>query len=157
LKNTFNDILGKELIFLLKYLEGKRNHYEKFNELILYANGFEMKLNQFMDIALSIIGSHYVEIIQRNDSFCKLKLTQEGIDILKYVSYEEKIIRRTFFWKILEYLFRTFDWLILKPTPIIFKWIFSNTMAKIILFIASLSAGIVSLIQLYKWYKTGEI
>lgn len=160
MQKIFNDILSKELIFLLKYLEGKRKHCEKFDQIILNMNGFEISLEVFMNEALSLSGSLYLKTIKKTERYYKLELTNNGIDILKYISYDKVIFRKSSVLKFIELLYRSIDFLIIKPlkfTPTILKLIFSNSTAKIILFIAALAGGIVAIIQLYNWYITGKI
>lgn len=160
MEGTFNNILSNELIFLIKYLEGKTRNREKFDQLIIVANGFKVNLHQFMDDALSISGSLYIRTVKKSDNYYTLELTDEGINVLKFITYDQRIIRKSILWKFLVFLRWCFVRLISKPIkfiPTLFKWIFSNTTAKIILFLAALAGGIVAAIQIYKWYTTGEI
>lgn len=160
MENTFNNILSKELIFLIKYLEEKRSYREKFDELIINANGFQIDLHVFMENALSILGSTYVHLVKKTNKYYILELTKEGLEISNYVTYQNQIIRRNFIWKSILFCASVLNWLIIKPIkyiPKISRLIFSYKLAKIILFIMALLGGAVACIQLYKFYKTGEI
>jgi len=157
LDTTLNDILSEELIFLMKYLEGKRNKREKFDQLILVANGFKVNLHDFMDDALSMDNSLYIRTVKKTEKYYKLELTKDGLQALKFASYEKRIIRKGFIWNTLVFFRNVYLWFILKPIhsiPTIFKWIFSNYTVKIILFLAALAGGIIAVIQIYEWYKS---
>lgn len=160
MQDTFNNILSKELIFLIKYLERKSGNREKFDQLIINANGFESNLDDFMDCALSFIGSTYVNTIKKTNKYYILELTESGLEITNFISYPKQIIRKDLIWKTILFFAEILNWIVVKPIkfiPKLTRLIFSYKLAKIILFIMALLGGAVACIQLYKFYKTGEI
>ncbi len=160
MENVLNSILSKELIFLIKYLEKKRGYRERFDQLIINANGFESNLDDFMDCALAILGKTYVNTIKKTNKYYILELTEKGLEITNYISYPNQIIRRDLIWKTILFFAEILNWIVVKPIkfiPKLSRVIFSYKLAKIILFIMALLGGAVASIQLYKFYKTGEI
>lgn len=160
MQNIFNNILSKELIFLIKYLERKRGHREKFDQLIINANGFESNIHDFMESAFFILGNTYVNTIKKTNKYYILELTENGLGITNYASYPNQIIRKDLIWKTILFFAEILNWILVKPIkfiPKLSRLIFSYKLAKIVLFIMALLGGAVACIQLYKFYKTGEI
>lgn len=160
LENSLNSILSNELIFLIKYLEGKRYHRERFDQFILNMNDINDNIHEFMENALSILGSLYIRTIKKNDTYYHLELTEMGLEVTNLISYPNQIIRKNLFWKTILSVIKIINWLIIWPIkyiPKFFGFIFTNKLAKIILFIAALLGGAIACIQLYNFYKTGVI
>lgn len=158
--NTFNNILSKELIFLIKYLERKARHRDKFDQLIINANGFQIDLHEFMEGALSILGNKYIRILKKTNQYYILELTENGREMTNFVSFPNQIIRRNFIWKTILIFWNLVNWIFIRPIkfiPKLSRLIFSYKLAKIIIFIMGLLGGAVACIQLFKFYKTGEI
>lgn len=157
---VFNQFFNKESTFLIKYLENKHGNIEKFDQAILNINGFNNDVHEFMSSTLFGVTSSYVKVIRKNKNSYVLKLTPEGYDIARHLRYDSQIIRKNFFIKIFLFFANLVRWLIIKPisfVPVLFKLIFSNKTAKFILYILALAGGIVAILQLYKFYKTGQI
>ena len=154
------DIFDDNSTFILKYLEKKKNHTEKFDQFTLSLNGINQPIHRFMSSALIIQMDSYVELLKKTDKSYKLKLTEQGLDMVKLIKTNDTIISNNVFIKSVRLIY-----LIITGFVNIFSHSLSLMIsAKFIKAIASIityggiSIGIiVGVLQLIKWWNTGQI
>jgi hypothetical protein len=71
--------------FVLNYLISKRNGIGKIDSLVLKVNGSNLSFSHFLR-NLKAAEYGYVEILEKNEKWIKLKLTAEGISHYNYIS-----------------------------------------------------------------------
>jgi hypothetical protein len=161
IKTTFDSILSPEFRFILNYLNGKKNKTETFDQFVLALNKIDIHIVDFIESSSALSMSYnYVELIKKSNNSFKLKLTHEGEDICKYISNNELIIRQNVVIKSIK--------LIVLPILLFLKMTRQSTtkrniimlaiaISKAIVFLGTLGALIVVVLQLIKYLNTGEI
>lgn len=154
------DVFDDNSRFILKYLEKKKSHTEKFDQFILSLNGINTYLPDFMDSALIIKLDSYIEVIDVTDKYYKLKLTESGLNLVKYIKTNDTIIASTVMIKSLRFIFiaiRGFVNVFSHSLSLMISARFINAIARIITYSGILIAIIVGVLQIIKYLKTGEI
>lgn len=161
MENFTLDIFDDNSKFILKYLEKKKNNTEKFDQFILSINGINVSLKDFMSSALILsMNGSYVESLKEKEHSVKLKLTDEGKSLAKFIKNNETIIINNViikFSRLIYIIITGFLKIFTNSIPSIINAKLINVIVKIIVFIGVIIAIAVGILQLIKYYNTGEI
>lgn len=154
------DIFDNNSRFILKYLEKKKSHAEKFDQFILSLNSINEPIDRFMSDALIIKMEYYVELLEKTDKSYKLRLTDNGLDLVKYIKRNDTIINNNVFIKSVRFIYLIISGFVnifSHTLSLMISARFIKAIAKIITYIGILITIGVGVLQLIKWYNTGQI
>lgn len=154
------DIFDDNSRFILKYLEKKNNHTEKFDQFTLSINGINEPIDRFMSKALIVKMDSYVELLKKTDKSYKLKLTEQGLDLVKYIKSNDTIINNNIFIKSVRFIYLIitgFVNIFSHSLSLMINAKFIKAIAGIITYGGICIGIIVAVLQLIKWWKTGQI